>query len=145
MANRSEIVAAAAEYDGIKWRHLGRTVTAVDCLGLVLLVGWDVGLIRRDVDVREYGRRPDGSMLSLFDVYMDRVPRGKHQPGDVLVFRESQFPCHVGIMTTKRGHRAFWHARASNRRVMCERLDEGSPSWSDRLVAAYSYPGVTDG
>jgi hypothetical protein len=58
----AEILAAARTWLGTPWRHQGRLKgVAMDCGGLILGVGRDLGLL--DFDTRAYGRIPDGRLL----------------------------------------------------------------------------------
>ena len=58
----AEILAAARTWLGTPWRHQGRLKgVAVDCGGLILGVGRELGLL--DFDTRAYGRIPDGQQL----------------------------------------------------------------------------------
>jgi cell wall-associated NlpC family hydrolase len=45
MTMREQIVEEARKYLGVRFRHQGRTVAGIDCAGLILNVGNDLGLI----------------------------------------------------------------------------------------------------
>ena len=72
-ADPDTIVAAARSWLGVPWRHQGRTRQGVDCAGLVVLVGRELGLA--DYDTTAYGRRPEGQgFVEHFRAAMDGVP-----------------------------------------------------------------------
>jgi hypothetical protein len=61
-AGSEQILAAARSWLGTPWRHQGRLKgVAVDCGGLIIGVGKELGLL--DFDIRAYGRIPDGQQL----------------------------------------------------------------------------------
>lgn len=132
MTSRQDIVDAARGFLGVKWRHQGRNMAGVDCLGLVILVANQLGL--SEFNSADYGRIPDGQRLRAgLTEHMDvtRTP----QPGDVLLMRFEQHPQHVAIVTD----RGIIHAYAQVRKVVEHRLDS---VWSSRIVAAYSFKGI---
>lgn len=98
---RSDIVAAARAYLGVKWRHLGRDPKrGLDCVGLVLRAAQDCGLLT-EVSYPSYGRRPEGHRLTReIARHADAVPMAKMRPGDVFIFSgDERLPCHLAIVT----------------------------------------------
>lgn len=113
------IIAQARTWLGVPWRHQGRGAQGIDCAGLVVLVGRDLGLA--DYDSTGYGRRAHGfGFVEHFRAAMDGVPVTEAQPGDVLVFADQSYPCHCGFLTTKLGHPHLLHAHALRRQVIEE-------------------------
>jgi cell wall-associated NlpC family hydrolase len=115
-------VAAARTYLGVPWRHLGRSTTGVDCIGLVLLAAREAGL---DLDdPAPYAREPQGArLLAGVLAHGRRVPEARR--GDVLVFRMGIYAGHLGIATTHRayGGPAVLHAYAPHRHVVEQPMD----------------------
>ena len=109
--------AAARGYVGVPWRHLGRSRTGLDCIGLVLLAARDAGLVLPDP--APYAREPQGTrLLEGILAHAVRVP--EPAPGDVLLFRMGLYGGHVGIASA---HPAWCvpaclHAYAPHRQVV---------------------------
>ena len=93
----AEIVAAARAWLGTPWRHQGRLKgVAVDCGGLILGVGKELGLL--DFDTRAYGRIPDGQHLrALCEQHLVAKAVIEVVPGDVLLMRFTRHPQHLAI------------------------------------------------
>jgi len=64
MANSSIIVEEARKYLGVRWKHQGRSLNGVDCLGLVARVYGDLGLIDVSKDRHNYARLPNRQQLA---------------------------------------------------------------------------------
>ena len=115
-------VAAARSYVGVPWRHLGRSRTGVDCIGLVLLAareaGWDLA------DPAPYAREPQGTRL-LEGILAHATRVAEAAPGDVLLFRMGLYGGHVGIASVHPawGVPACLHAYAPRRQVVEQPMD----------------------
>jgi hypothetical protein len=94
----TEILAAARSWLGTPWRHQDRLQgVAVDCGGLILGVGRELGLL--DFDTRAYGRIPDGQQLrALCEQHLISKPAIEAAPGDVLLMRFTRHPQHLAIV-----------------------------------------------
>jgi len=139
MVTRPEIVAAARGWIGVPWRHQGRSRAGVDCVGLIVVVCQGLGL--SDYDSTVYGRDPDPTrFLGHFAAGgAMRINPLDAQDGDLLVFRQSAFPCHAGIRSTQYGVPYAIHAHLAHRQVVEERLTDQAP-----IVAAYRLPSIED-
>lgn len=133
-----ELIAAARSWLGVRWRHLGRARTGVDCIGLVLLAARDCGVMLPDP--APYEREPQGPRLVhgiLQHAARVRVPRD----GDVLLFRMGLYGGHVGLASThpQHGGPAVIHAFARHGGVVCEQpmIDE----FRAALVGAFRLRG----
>jgi NlpC/P60 family putative phage cell wall peptidase len=136
MIKRQTIIDAARTYLGTRFKHQGRIKGAgIDCVGLVLCVGIDVGLdLPRYLD---YSRHPDGKTLQdRLETHMQRIPEADALPGDVLLFRGKSQPQHVGIISAP-GYMV--HAHLSYRKVVEHRIDA---TWRALIIRPYRYPGV---
>lgn len=132
MISRDRFLAEARSWIGVSWVHQGRTRHGVDCIGLLLVTAWALGLT--DYDVRGYGRVPDGDFMRReCDRLMTRTD--DPQAGDVLVMRFAREPQHVLIRT----ERGVLHAWAVPGRVVEVSMPD---AWRRRIVAAYRVPGV---
>lgn len=113
------VIAEARIWLGVPWRYQGRSAHGIDCAGLVVLVGRDLGLA--DYDTTGYGRRAQGlGFVEHFRAAMDGVPVAAAQPGDVLVFADQSYPCHCGFLTLRHGVPHLLHAHALRRQVIEE-------------------------
>lgn len=132
MVTRAQFLAEARSWIGTPWLHQGRNRYGVDCIGLVLVTAWALGLT--DYDVKGYGRVPDADFLrSECERLMVRV--NEPQPGDVYLMRFKREPQHLAIAT----ERGLLHAYAGAGRVVETSLP---PQWRERIVGVYAVPGV---
>jgi len=140
MPNRDDIVAEARKWIDVPWRHQGRTKRGIDCAGLVIVVGNSLGLV--DYDTTNYQRKTHGQdFLNHFRMNMDEKPILDALPGDVLLFRDRQFPCHSVIIGERQGALTIIHAYAHRRKVIEERLD--TEEWLQRRVACFKFRGIS--
>ena len=115
-------VAAARSYVGVPWRHLGRSRTGVDCIGLVLLAAREAGV--EMPDPAPYVREPQGTrLLEGILAHAERV--SEILPGDALLFRLGLYGGHVGIASVHPvwGVPACLHAYAPRRQVVEQPMD----------------------
>ncbi len=137
----ADVVAAARRQLGARWMHQARLPgVAMDCVGLVIVVARQLGLVAPDFDVGPYGRQPDGSMLTLAGQHMR--PLSSIELGAVLAVAVDRDPQHMGIVGDYR--HGGWsiihaHSMSSPPRVVETRL-----MWSAvmRLRGLYRLPGV---
>jgi hypothetical protein len=94
-----------------------------------------------DYDIVTYPREPVSSQfLSHFTGGGGtRIPIVQALPGDLLIFREQHFPCHVGILSERGGQTTIIHAHATRRMVIEEPMIS---VWAEKRVAAVRLPGV---
>jgi len=129
-------VAAARSYVGVPWRHLGRSRTGVDCIGLVLLAVREVGV---DLpDPAPYAREPQGTRL-LDGILAQATRIADAAPGDVLLFRLGLYGGHVGIASVHPawGVPACLHAYAPRRQVVEQPMDA---ELRTALIGAFRLP-----
>lgn len=140
MQNRVDVIREARSWIGVRWTHQGRTRAGIDCAGLVVKVGKELGIL--DYDTTNYQRRMHGQdFLRHFQEHMDQKVVAEVLPGDVLLFRDKQFPCHSTIVGERNGLTII-HAHALQRSVIEERLDQGD--WMVRRVACFAFRGLED-
>lgn len=132
------MVAEARTWLGTRWVHQGRAKVGVDCAGLVIRVCHGVGLEANDM--QGYRRTPEAyTFINHIRTQTDFQPEPR--PGDIGIFAESQFPCHVGIFSEKHGQLHLIHGYARAGKVIEEPFIH---DWPDRLVEARSLRGLTD-
>jgi hypothetical protein len=129
-------VTAARGYVGVPWRHLGRSRTGVDCIGLVLLAARDVGC---DLPYpAPYAREPQGTrLLEGILAHAERI--ASVEPGNVLLFRLGLYGGHVGIASVHPawGVPACLHAYAPRRQVVEQPMDA---ELRTALIGAFRLP-----
>ena len=143
MHKRNEIVEAARQYIGVPWRHQGRQdKLGIDCAGIIVMVAKSLGYFV--YDKVNYARRPNGfSFMQAFKDNMKQKPLTEMKIGDVLTFRENNYPCHCGIIgEDNEGNLTLIHAYAVKKKVWEELLEEGD--WMKKRVACFEFYGVDD-
>ena len=142
--SRNQIVAAAREYMGVPFVHMGRDKNGIDCIGLVVRVIFDLGVenlivsdIKGQYDGRfnTYSRRPQGNYLRrMIGQVFTQVPVEKAMKGDILFLTGDNW-VHLGIKSQKD---AMIHAYALKPGKVCEhRLTN---VWMNRVKCAFSFP-----
>lgn len=134
--NRKDIIDAAMAYEGVPWRHMGRSKKGVDCVGLVVCVARDLGLVPSKWDTISYGMNPDGTLIPNVRQYLRRVPRSNLQAGNILVFNYDGSDRHLGIMLNP-ANRTFIHSYRLTGRVSVSTLS--GPFCSRRCYVSLVY------
>lgn len=124
----------------VPFKHRGRSVRGIDCIGLVAYAFAAVG--REIRDRRDYGRDPvrDGLRAELVAHLGDPIPKDQMRPGDVLLMRWHQQGStrlfnHVALVTDyPLGGLAVIHALQANGTVVEHRY--ASP-WDRRTVEVF--------
>lgn len=140
MITRQQIMDEARKWDGTPWRHQGRTERGIDCAGLIVKVAHALGL--STFDTVAYQRTAQRQkLLEYFAQEMDLQPLTQLKPGDVVAFRDSAYPCHVGLISERHGELYLIHAYALRKRVIEEPLND---DWRKKWIAAYKFRGIED-
>lgn len=139
---RAEIIQTARTFLGTPFQHQGRLKgQGVDCVGLLICVARELGVLDSDLDYTGYRRQPDGVlMMELMNTHL--VPKPENapiQPGDVLAIRY-RAPQHTAIVTRVEGEH-FWGIHAVERGVVEHRFDA---RWKNRIVGVYEIPGTEE-
>lgn len=137
------VVFQARLWIGTRFRHQGRLRAkpgekgGVDCIGLVIGVGQDLGL--EIFDMPGYGRDPDleGRLLKEnCDRHLKRAPR--LAPGVIVLMEFGGFPRHMGILGDyPAGGLSLIHSYVEASGCVEHRLDE---QWKARIIERYVYP-----
>ena len=129
MIDADDIVRTARRLLGVPYRHHGRDMRGVDCLGVLIWTARELGL---DAPEYDYTRNPSASrMRRLLDEHMQRIPLAEALRGDVLHAAYRAMPQHLLILTeTDRVLHADSHAGRVVEHVL------GGP-WPGRVRAAY--------
>ena len=144
MTTRAAIVAEARSWLGTPWvhQHCLKGV-AVDCAQLVIAVGQACGLVDSLLRVRDYGRYPDGTILTTCGAHMDPVSEKALQPGDVVSVAMEHQPQHVGIVGDYvHGGLSLIHASNTGRAQVIESRLVFHRRF--RFIAGFKFRGVSD-
>lgn len=101
MISAQDFIAQARALVGVPWRHQGRSVYGVDCIGLITLAlngaGLDLAEFLGVTDRRDYGRGAQPEMLRLVGEHCKPL----YQPIDgcliVVKFLRDPYPRHFGL------------------------------------------------
>lgn len=125
-----ELVAARTRF-----RHQGRTMTGVDCIGTAAFAFRSIG--RNIEDMPAYSREPQGKKLERGLEFNLGPPIEKcdMQVGDVVLMTFEGEPSHVGILGDYLyGGLSLIHGYLRAKRVIEHRLDQ---IWFDRIIKVY--------
>ena len=138
MPTKDQIVEAARRWIGVPWKHQGRSRLGIDCAGLVVKIAHEFNLT--DFDATNYQRNTRGlEFVNYFREHMNEVPLTAIQEGDVILFRDSKFPCHSAIVSKQHGEFHIIHAFARRKQVLEEPLNA---EWKSKWISAFRYKGV---
>ena len=136
-AERTAFIAAARTYRDTPFRHRGRSLRGVDCLGLVVVSMQAIG--RQMADREAYGRDPTGDTGAMHAAAVAHFGKpiaiDALRPGDVVLMQWHAQPNHVAIVTDyPTGGLSLIHSLAQVGRVVEHRLAD---PWPRRICAAF--------
>ncbi|WP_133164205.1 C40 family peptidase [Solimonas fluminis] len=136
--NGADVVLAARRWVGTPYLHQARLQgVGVDCIGLVLGVGAEVGAWPASFNYTGYGRLPhNNNLLQEAQRHFLQIPIEDVQPGCILMMRWFTEPRHVAVFAGE----TLIHAANNFRRVVEHRYDEKSRK---RTLYAFRFPGVS--
>ena len=130
---RTTIIEEARKWIGVRWRHQGRSIHGVDCVGLLVKVAQNCKLT--DYDYVTYQRMPKRRMLLEYFTHAQCTEKQNREVGDILLLNMGPYPCHCAIYCGD----TIIHAFAPRKQVIEEPLIE---FYEKRLSYVYSFPGV---
>jgi cell wall-associated NlpC family hydrolase len=133
------IVQDARSMLGTPFHHQGRLPgVGIDCVGVLVVIARQRGLVPPSFDVTGYSEAPDGTLLDVLDRYLAPIPYEQAGFGDVVAFVVDKAPQHVGVIVPyAHGGPALVHACIHSGRVVEHRLLYGPRL---RFVRAYRFP-----
>lgn len=149
MLERHQIVAAAETFIGSPWVHTGRDKRiGVDCVGLVIGVGADLGLTFIG-DRNHYQIVPNDVESEFLDFLIKNQfkPTDEIREGNLLLFKlgKARFPSHSAVIGS--GGKTMIHAmNYRSRNGKLHRVVQhvyGQP-WARRVHSIWEYPGVVN-
>lgn len=129
-----QMVTLAREWIDVKWRHQGRSMSGVDCVGIFQQIGQQLG---RNFQIpNNYTRNPDQKVLvAHMEQFFDRIPKDDRKPGDLALMRfvdeRLRMPNRHVVLLTDLG---ILHAAANFRKVTEHTLDD---EWLNRIEYVY--------
>lgn len=120
-----QVTDIARTWIGTPFHHQARLKgVGVDCIGLIIGVARELGVVAPDFDIPAYPRIPDGTtLLEMADLHMTRVDDADMQEGDVIVIKFRKYPQHFGIVGQHvNGGWSIIHSDALEGRVLEVRL-----------------------
>jgi hypothetical protein len=130
MLNRKKIDADARSWLGVKFKKGGRDRTGIDCVGLLVKVAESNDIIV--TDILDYSFDPEPGKFSEF-VHSQSEPHSRKdlQIGCILIFKQTIFPMHTGILSRDiYGRWSVINANIKERRVVEQPLDQ----WHKDLI-----------
>lgn len=149
MPTVADVLTVARSWMGTPFAHQGRTKhVRVDCIGLVIEVCREVGLVDAaglppDWDHVGYGRFPDSYGLTLHLLaYLTPVTRQAMRAGDVALFRcGTGAPAHMGFLGDAATPLSLIHAfNARTMRMARVQEHRFSGFWYHSLHSVYRLP-----
>jgi NlpC/P60 family putative phage cell wall peptidase len=140
---RADVIAAARGWIGTPFRpQQSLKGQGCDCAGLILGIARELAIVSPEFKVPPWRQMPDGTMPKVCKAHLVPVPKLNARPGDIVMMRFEKLPQHLGILVPYRDSiLGIVHALMRPAVVAEHRLD---PRWKQRIVAAYSFPGVED-
>lgn len=147
---REQIIKVARSWVGTPFMHQGRVKgKACDCVGLPVMVAKELGMQSRSKpsgeldDGGNYSLEPEGTVvLDAARRHLIEKPIKTLTPGDALVMRMPNRPCHMAIVGEYNGRPTLIHAyNRVKEQVVEHHLDD---YWRTQIVACFRFPGVED-
>lgn len=142
MSTRAQVVAEARSWLGTPWVHQHQVKgVAVDCAQHTIAVGQACGFVPAELQVNDYGREPNGTILKVCGAHMEPISEADMLPGDVVVVMVEHQPQHLGIVADYvHGGLSVVHASNSSRKQVIESRLVFMRGF--RFVAAYRFRGI---
>ncbi len=141
---RADVIASARGWLDVPFRHQGRTRNGIDCVGVCIVTGKELGFVPVDYDNKNYPRRsPSGQdFLKYFRScgFLVEKSNADKTPGDIVCLKEPFFPCHCGILGWKDGVLSLIHGYDPYKKVVEDYFDQGG--WEEKLVATFEFKGI---
>jgi NlpC/P60 family putative phage cell wall peptidase len=129
--DRSSLVTFARSYIGTPYFHAGKSRHGCDCVGLLLAVAEEAGVLTYTPPGYSAGWVDPDRLLSEIERFADSVEFGPVQDGDIGVFTIAGNPQHAAILT---GSGTMIHAYQTVGKVVEHAL---AGAWERRLVGVW--------
>lgn len=138
---RQQIVDKAREFLGAEYRHMGRDENGIDCIGLVMITGQQLGIVPHNIDLPPYRRSDLHKLLSMFFSYVDEIEPSAALAGDGYILchddsvnrraRHLAIKTDIGILWVHWGRTLFKVVEAPMQ-----------PEQERKIVGAFRYRGI---
>ena len=136
MVSSREVVKVARSLVGTPYVLQQRSRTlGCDCLGLILLVGWELDLF--DYDIKSHGKSIGNQLKDGIEKHCQRLPEIRE--GALVLFKIDNVPQHCGIITNYRDDWGLIHAYENVGKVREHQLIKW---WKDKIYGVYALPNV---
>ena len=136
MVSYREVVEVARGLVGVPYACQQRSrILGCDCLGLILLVGWELNLF--DFDIKGYGKTVGNQLKHGIEKHCQTLPEIRE--GSLVLFNIDFVPQHCGIITKYRGNWGLVHAYENVEQVKEHQLIKW---WQDKICGVYALPNV---
>lgn len=137
---RKRIIEEARKLLGTRWKHMGRTETGIDCVGLIITVGKRLGLHDYPDDIA-YTRQSMGrDLIQPFVRHGERVPDLTGlKDGDILIMKDMLFPHHTGFLASSGDTKTIIHACVFRGVVVEDTMVEDD--WK-KVITAFKFKGL---
>jgi cell wall-associated NlpC family hydrolase len=98
MTTGEDVVRVARSWVGVPFLHQGRNRNGIDCVGLIIAVGQELGVLPPNFERRDYGRVPSRKELEQkLGLYCERAEAPA--PGTVIGIRWNRELAHTAFCT----------------------------------------------
>lgn len=134
---RQQIVEAAREYISVRFKKGGRDKGGMDCVGVLVCVGRDLGEDIEDLDHYTFDFKPD---LFRQHIRKQSLPgsKGALKPGQIVLLKDRFFPFHCGIIGKLNNKLTIINANMKKRAV----VEQPMTDWLHGLSETRDYKGV---
>lgn len=133
--DKQALIESARELIGVPFVHEGRSLSGLDCYGLLIVLGTRHGI---PVPIeRGYGLRPSARHMRLrLEQYARRVPLAEIALADILHIKFANEPQHLALVSLV-SPLMIIHADAVVGRVVEHRIDA---EWRSKIRGVYRVP-----
>ena len=122
--------------------HQGRNGQGLDCIGLIIVIAWELGIIPEDFDYQGYSQDADGTLGRVIAKYCDRWKNTELSPGLLVVLLVDGEEHHVGVLgeyDPDRDRYSLIHTCRKRGKVVAEPFTK---FWQDKVSSYWALPDV---
>lgn len=136
---REDIVTVARSYLGVPFKKGGRDRQGIDCVGLLVLVGREVGL--HIEDTVDYSFNPEvKKFIEVIYSQSVRIPMNPIPIGSIGIFKQTIFPMHTGIIAKHPDSSVLTVINANLKRKCV--VEQPLSEWQHDFLQLRDYKGI---